>query len=102
MTRRALIAGVTGLIGGNLAEHLISKNWDVYGIARKPKSDIRGVRPIAADLLDPEAVGNLLKAHQLKRHDNHKLLFSLVMFEQWLRGIKSNRMQLSSTHALSA
>jgi nucleoside-diphosphate-sugar epimerase len=33
MTRRALIAGATGLIGSNLAEHLISKNWEVYGIA---------------------------------------------------------------------
>jgi asparagine synthase (glutamine-hydrolysing) len=38
------------------------------------------------DLLDPEPVRKLLKAHQLKRHDNHKLLFSLVMLEQWLRG----------------
>src|SRR5258708_3866234 len=56
MTRRALIAGVTGLIGSNLAEHLISKNWDVYGLARKPSSGVRGVKPIAADLLDPEAL----------------------------------------------
>ena len=56
MTRRALIAGVTGLIGSNLAEHLISKNWEVYGIARKAKSGIRGVRPIAADLLELEAL----------------------------------------------
>src|SRR6266404_2186357 len=56
MARRALIAGVTGLIGSNLAEHLISKNWEVYGIARKPNSGVRGFRPIAADLLDPEAL----------------------------------------------
>ncbi len=56
MTRRALIAGVTGLIGSNLAEHLISKNWEVYGIARKPTSGVHGVKPIAADLLDPEAL----------------------------------------------
>src|SRR2546428_100416 len=56
MTRRALVAGVTGLIGSNLAEHLISKNWEVSGIARKPNSGIRGFRPIAADLLDPESL----------------------------------------------
>jgi len=37
------------------------------------------------ELLKPEAVRNLLKAHRSGRHDNHKLLFSLVMFEQWLR-----------------
>jgi GDP-D-mannose dehydratase len=27
MTLRAVIAGVTGLIGSNLAEHLLSKSW---------------------------------------------------------------------------
>jgi len=44
----------------------------------------------------------LLEGHQSGRQDNHKLLFSLVMIEQWLRGIKSNRMQSLSPHALSA
>ena len=42
------------------------------------------------DLLKPEPVRNLLKAHRSGRQDNHKLLFSLVMLEQWLRGIRSN------------
>ncbi len=56
MSRRALIVGVTGLIGSNLAEHLLSKNWEVYGLARKPSGGVRGVKPIAADLLDPEAL----------------------------------------------
>jgi GDP-D-mannose dehydratase len=36
MKSRAFIAGVTGLIGSNLAEHLLSKGWEVYGVARKP------------------------------------------------------------------
>jgi asparagine synthase (glutamine-hydrolysing) len=40
-------------------------------------------------LLNPVPVKKLLKDHQSKRQDNHKLLFSLVMFEQWLRGIRS-------------
>jgi GDP-D-mannose dehydratase len=52
MTSRALIAGVTGLIGSNLAEHLISKNWEVYGVARKPQDVVPRVQPIAADMLD--------------------------------------------------
>src|SRR5258708_12398722 len=56
MTRRALIAGVTGWMGSSLAEHLISKTWDVYGLARKPSSGVHGVKPIAADLLDAEAL----------------------------------------------
>ena len=44
----------------------------------------------------------LLESHQSGRQDNHKLLFSLVMIEQWLRGIQSNPMQSSSPRALSA
>jgi asparagine synthase (glutamine-hydrolysing) len=36
-------------------------------------------------LLNPRPVGRLLEAHQSGRQDNHKLLFSLVMLEQWLR-----------------
>jgi asparagine synthase (glutamine-hydrolysing) len=41
------------------------------------------------DLLKPEPVRKLLTDHQSGRQDNHKLLFSLVMLEQWLRGIRS-------------
>jgi asparagine synthase (glutamine-hydrolysing) len=36
-------------------------------------------------LLDPKPVRRLLEDHQSGRQDNHKLLFSLVMVEQWLR-----------------
>jgi asparagine synthase (glutamine-hydrolysing) len=42
-------------------------------------------------LLRPESVQNLLEAHRTRREDNHKLLFSLVMLEQWLRTISSDR-----------
>src|SRR5947207_548683 len=41
-------------------------------------------------LLDPKPVRRLLESHQSGRQDNHKLLFSLVMIEQWLRGVRSN------------
>jgi nucleoside-diphosphate-sugar epimerase len=60
MTPRALIAGVTGLIGNNLAEHLVAKGWEVHGIARKPQGIVPCVRPIAADLLEPEALRSSL------------------------------------------
>jgi asparagine synthase (glutamine-hydrolysing) len=40
-------------------------------------------------ILNPAPVKQLLDDHQSRRQDNHKLLFSLVMFEQWLRGIKT-------------
>lgn len=39
--------------------------------------------------LKPEPVRKLLEDHHARRQDNHKLLFSLVMFEQWLRGMRS-------------
>ena len=47
-------------------------------------------------LLKPEPVRTLLKDHQSGRQDNHKLLFSLVMFEQWLRGIRSRRIDTAA------
>jgi asparagine synthase (glutamine-hydrolysing) len=53
-------------------------------------------------LLNPKQVRSLLEGHQCGRQDNHKLLFSLVMVEQWLRASKSNRLRSSSPHALSA
>jgi asparagine synthase (glutamine-hydrolysing) len=42
-------------------------------------------------LLKPRPVRNLLEAHRSGRQDNHKLLFSIVMLEQWLRGIRSTQ-----------
>jgi len=63
------------------------------------RSSLRGELPetlldegsLMFDFLNPEPVRKLLKAHRSGRHDNHKLLFSLVMFEQWLRGIRRSQ-----------
>jgi asparagine synthase (glutamine-hydrolysing) len=51
------------------------------------------------DLLKPEPVRRLLDAHRSRRQDNHKLLFSLVMLEQWLRGIHSRQLITARDHA---
>jgi asparagine synthase (glutamine-hydrolysing) len=40
-------------------------------------------------VLQPAPVKKLLEEHQSRRQDNHKLLFSLVMFEQWLRTVRA-------------
>jgi len=37
------------------------------------------------EYLRPNAVGELLEAHSSGRSDHHKILFSLVVFEEWLR-----------------
>ena len=36
--------------------------------------------------LRPSAVGEMLERHRTGHDDNHKILFSLVVFEEWLRG----------------
>jgi len=58
-THTALIVGSTGIVGGNLAAHLVDRGWRVYGLARKP-STADGIIPIAADLRDETSVRNAL------------------------------------------
>jgi nucleoside-diphosphate-sugar epimerase len=55
MTKSALIAGVSGIVGNNLAQRLVAEGWEVAGLARRP-GEIEGVRPISGDLLDPASL----------------------------------------------
>ncbi len=57
--RRVLIVGVTGIAGGNLAQHLVDRGWQVHGLARNPQSAEK-IQPIAVDLLDREAAARAL------------------------------------------
>ena len=59
MTRKALIVGASGIVGNNLARHLVAEGWDVHGLARRPGT-IDGVTPVAADLLDIAGLGAAL------------------------------------------
>jgi nucleoside-diphosphate-sugar epimerase len=56
MQGTALIAGASGIIGSALARELIANGWTVYGLARHPGREIRGLRPVAADLREPESM----------------------------------------------
>ena len=61
MEKTALIVGVSGIVGGNLADLLISQEgWQVYGIARNPGRR-EGMIPVAVDLQDAAAVHTALK-----------------------------------------
>src|SRR3978361_70898 len=60
MTGTALIIGASGIVGSNLARHLLTKGWAVHGLARRPPTDIAGMTPVAADLLDPAALKTAL------------------------------------------
>ncbi len=70
----ALIVGVTGISGYNLANTLVASGWTVYGLARKPVAQ-EGVIPVAADLLDAESTRQALAG----------LPISHVFFCTWTR-----------------
>lgn len=54
--KHALIAGITGIVGGHLAEHLLSEGgWTVSGLSRSP-SRLDGVNSLSADLNDPASL----------------------------------------------
>jgi nucleoside-diphosphate-sugar epimerase len=72
--RSALIVGSTGIVGRNLAAHLVDKGWRVYGLARNPSTE-DGIIPVAADLRDETSVRNALAGIQ----PTH------VFFCSWLR-----------------
>ncbi|CTP83760.1 hypothetical protein XTPLMG728_0316 [Xanthomonas translucens pv. poae] len=56
----ALVVGVTGISGYNLAKVLVADGWTVYGLARRPVPQ-EGVIPVAADLLDRDATAATLR-----------------------------------------
>lgn len=56
MAGSALVVGASGIVGNNLARHLHQRGWQIHGLARRPPTDIDGVIPVAADLLDPAAL----------------------------------------------
>lgn len=65
----ALIIGVNGVIGTNLADYLLSlDNWQVIGLSRKKGEDKPGLQHIPVDLLDPENVKAQLSGLQHVTH----------------------------------
>jgi nucleoside-diphosphate-sugar epimerase len=60
MAGSALIVGASGIVGNNLARRLRDRGWRVYGLARRPPTDIEGVIPVAADLLEPASLRSAL------------------------------------------
>jgi nucleoside-diphosphate-sugar epimerase len=60
MDKIALIVGASGIIGSNLAHELLANGWTAYGLARRPQTDLPGLHPVAADLLDPASLETAL------------------------------------------
>jgi nucleoside-diphosphate-sugar epimerase len=63
MSQTALIAGVTGIVGNNLATLLASHHWNILGLARRPSPNLSGVQSITADLLNPSSLQSALAGH---------------------------------------
>jgi nucleoside-diphosphate-sugar epimerase len=57
--RTALVVGASGIVGSNLARRLVGRGWPVCGLARRP-TEIEGLKPLSADLLDPVALKSSL------------------------------------------
>lgn len=51
MNKTALLVGANGLTESNLAERLISKGVNTYGLARHSNTGINTFIPVAADLM---------------------------------------------------
>jgi nucleoside-diphosphate-sugar epimerase len=75
MAGSALVVGASGIVGNNLARHLLDRGFEVYGLARRPPTDIKGIRPVAADLLDAASLRQALQT----------LRPSHVFISTWLR-----------------
>ena len=75
MAGSALVVGATGIVGNNLARHLLVGGGLVQGVAGRPPADIDGLTPVAADLLDPAALDSALQG----------LRPTAVFLSTWLR-----------------
>jgi len=60
-------------------------DWFHSSLNGKLQDVLLDERSLMFGLLNPKPVRRLLEGHRSGRQDNHKLLFSLVMLEHWLR-----------------
>jgi len=63
MTKKTcIIFGVSGIVGRNLAEHLVGRgDWKVIGVSRHRPPDLNGIEHRSCDLNDPDDVKQALR-----------------------------------------
>jgi asparagine synthase (glutamine-hydrolysing) len=63
-------------------------SWFREAMSGKFKEMLTDSDSIMFDYLRQDTIKDLIYEHEKGRSDNHKILFSLVAFEEWLRSIK--------------
>ena len=61
MSGRALVVGVTGISGGNVATRLLADDWEVLGLCRNPDGVDARIETIAADLENADSVKSAIE-----------------------------------------
>ncbi|MBP1661558.1 MAG: asparagine synthase, partial [Candidatus Aminicenantes bacterium] len=64
-------------------------DWFQTSYKGKFESYLLDERSLMYRYLQRQRIAGLLEEHRARRADNHKLLFSLVIFEEWLRSVHS-------------
>lgn len=62
MRKKALIVGISGVIGRAMAEKLLEEGWEVTGLSRGRGEVLAGCNSLTADLTDAAAVNEALKS----------------------------------------
>jgi nucleoside-diphosphate-sugar epimerase len=58
---RALVVGVTGISGGNVAGRLLDDGWEVLGLCRRPQDLDERIMPLGADLEKADEVSDAVR-----------------------------------------
>lgn len=105
MTKVALIAGVSGIVGNNLASHLLKQgDWQVIGISRRPPVNLPGVQYLPCDLLDAQdcreklaPLGNVTHAFFTtwvrKNTEAENCLYNTQMLRNFIDGLQHSSLR---------
>ena len=63
-------------------------SWFQEAMAGKFKEMLTDSHSLMFTFLKPDSIDGLVKEHEAGKSNNHKILFSLVAFEEWLRTVK--------------
>jgi GDP-4-dehydro-6-deoxy-D-mannose reductase len=103
---RALITGITGFAGGHLAQILLDRGDEVFGMARDAGQGLthlsREIKPAIVDLRDPLAVDTLLRETQPDAiyHLAGQAFVPLAWADPWMTLENNIRPQLNILEAM--